>query len=137
VKILRRQQSLRWRATLKGLIVMDIKRTGCYIRRNGLVVPATVDEWAESFATDDRIVDETYIRGIRISTVFLGIDYNFSCVGLPILYETMVFGGTLDQRCERYCSETEAKIGHRRWVDRAKTELYGITKAICDNDRKV
>jgi hypothetical protein len=43
---------------------------------------------------------------IRISTVFLGIDHSFNG-GEPILFETMVFGGKLDQEMDR-CSTWEA-----------------------------
>lgn len=53
----------------------------------------------------------------KVSTVFLGLDHNFS--GLenpldyrPVLWETMIFGGPNDQEMWRYCSREEALKGH-------------------------
>ena len=39
-------------------------------------------------------------------------------MGRPILYETMVFGGVLDQECERYYTRAEAIKGHAAMVAR-------------------
>lgn len=64
-----------------------------------------------------RRVAETFVNGIRISTVFLGLDHQFGR-GEPILYETMVFGGPLDQESDRYHTRTEAERGHSQMVDR-------------------
>ena len=60
------------------------------------------------------------INGAKISTVFLGIDHQFGMGSPPILFETMVFGGELDQEQERYCTYREAEEGHKRWVAKAK-----------------
>lgn len=43
-------------------------------------------------------VAHTFIGDCYISTVFLGLDHNWSKTGPPVLWETMVFGGELDQR---------------------------------------
>jgi hypothetical protein len=59
------------------------------------------------------------VEGVRISTEFLGIDHNFGFIGSPpILWETMVFGGELDEKCRRYASLEEAKAGHAKMVER-------------------
>ncbi|MCW3120981.1 MAG: hypothetical protein JWQ38_473 [Flavipsychrobacter sp.] len=34
-----------------------------------------------------------------ISTVFLGVDYSFGKQKKPILFETMIFGGSRDVKC--------------------------------------
>lgn len=52
-------------------------------------------------------------REIAVSTVFLGINYNFSGEGPPILFETMIFGGKSDERQWRYSSWEEAERGHK------------------------
>lgn len=59
----------------------------------------------------------------RVSTVFLGLDHNFwrrpedDPLGYkPILWETMVFGGSLDGEQRRYTSREEALKGHRALV---------------------
>lgn len=48
----------------------------------------------------------------NVSTVFLGVDHDFSMNGPPILFETMVFGGEFDQEQERYATWDEAVVGH-------------------------
>lgn len=47
-----------------------------------------------------------------VSTVFLGCDHNWSGEGPPVLFETMVFGGPLDEEQVRYCTLAEARAGH-------------------------
>ena len=61
-------------------------------------------------------------RGVRVSTVFLGYNYNFHA-GPPIVFETMVFGGPGHIRCwqERYHTRQEALQGHARIV----AEVFG------------
>ncbi len=79
--------------------------------------------WAKWFETSDRTVGKTKIGESNISTVFLGLDHNYSGSGAPILWETMVFGGKLDQEQTR-CSGTRqmAENMHREMVERIKQE---------------
>lgn len=58
--------------------------------------------------------------GIRISTVFLGIDHRMGTGGPPVLWETLVTGGEHDEHIERYTSREAALAGHERWVAKAK-----------------
>lgn len=51
---------------------------------------------------------------VDVSTVFLGLDHSFGGKGTPILYETMVFGGRMDDYQERYHTRAEALVGHER-----------------------
>lgn len=66
-------------------------------------------KWSEWFETHslDRIVGKESIGEegelVEVSTVFLGINHNFTGKGAPILWETMVFGGEFDQYQDR-CS---------------------------------
>lgn len=64
-----------------------------------------------------RSVGYAVVEGSRISTVFLGIDHSY-LGGPPVLFETMVFGGELDQEQERYCTWDEAFAGHDVMVAR-------------------
>ena len=50
----------------------------------------------------------------NLSTVFLGIDHNFSINDIPILFESMIFGGgsSIDETQERYASWARAATGH-------------------------
>ena len=75
-------------------------------------------EWNKQLGSTDRRVGN-YIKGkVIVSTVFLGIDHNFSNQGKPILFETMVFGGEFDGEQERYCTWEEAEKGHKEMVEK-------------------
>lgn len=86
--------------------------------------PGGIVVWAQWFDKADRTVKETMIGGTRISTVFLGIDHNFSFDGDPILFETMVFGGELDQEQKRCCTWEEAEMMHEKMCDRVRKGLF-------------
>ena len=68
---------------------------------------------------ENRRVDETEVDGARVSTVFLVLDHSFD-EGVPVLFETMVFGGVLDMEQDRYCTWDEAVAGHAAMVKRVK-----------------
>jgi len=54
-----------------------------------------------------------YNCDITVSTVFLGLDHNFNNVHEePILFETMVFGGELNEEQWRWMTKEKAKAGH-------------------------
>lgn len=76
-----------------------------------------VIKWAMWYESANRYVGKTDLPdGSYVSTVFLGLDHNFS-IGLPILFETMVFGGKHDSYQERYSTWEEAELGHQRAVE--------------------
>lgn len=58
----------------------------------------------------------------EVSTVFIGLDYNFCVEGPPIVFETMIFHGPLAGEQERYSTWEEAEAGHKRWVRRVIDE---------------
>ena len=85
-----------------------------------VVVENDLIKWANWFENANRKVARTQItQDIRVSTVFLGLDHSFGD-GLPLLFETMVFGGSLDQKMERYSIWDEAEKGHKLWVEKVK-----------------
>ena len=89
--------------------------TDKYILINGQpVVEPDVIKWGRWFeaADDERIISKTIVNEARVSTVFLGIDHNFSTGGEPILWETMIFGGQHDGWQERYISREKAVERH-------------------------
>lgn len=62
---------------------------------------------------------------VMVSTVFLGLDHSFNFMDsghAPVLWETMVFGGPVDQEMDRYTSLEAAKAGHEVMVGRVKGE---------------
>lgn len=74
---------------------------------------ADLMEWARWFEKDNRRVADTKKKGIRVSTVFLGLNHRFG-PGEPLLFETMIFGGKHDQYQDRYCTWEEAEKGHKK-----------------------
>ncbi len=89
---------------------------GNYIEIDGEVLLVDdLTEWMDIFHASDHNVMKTNLPGIKISTVFLGIDHQYGR-GPPILYETMVFGGQHDEYTERYPTRKEATSGHERIV---------------------
>ena len=61
------------------------------------------------------------IGEVRVSTVFLGLDHSFG-VGPPLLFETMVFGGPLDEEQDRCSTWEAAEKMHELMCERVKYE---------------
>lgn len=77
-------------------------------------------EWAHAFELAARTVAVDMVGAVKVSTVFLGMDHAFGG-GKPLLFETMVFGGPLDQAQDRCSTWEEAEAQHAVWVERVKT----------------
>lgn len=67
-----------------------------------------------------RVAFDQVAPDCKVSTIFLGIDHGYDGRLAPILYETMVFGGPLDEETARYCTREEALAGHAAMVARVK-----------------
>ena len=92
------------------------------------IVPCeSILEWAMAFESKDQHVADERVWGLRVSTVFLGIDHNFRFNGSePVLFETMVFVGRTghDIEMRRYCTWDEAEAGHKEVVVNIKRHLW-------------
>lgn len=78
-------------------------------------------EWAKWMEIPNiRRVAETQVGCLWVSTVFLGLDHNYVRGGLPILFETMIFGLEDDEYQTRCGAWTEAEHHHRIAVQHAK-----------------
>jgi hypothetical protein len=94
-----------------------------YTLRGHKPVPcADVLEWGRWIESADRHVGSDYLGTIHVSTVFLGLNHQFGN-GRPMLFETMIFGGPLDQYTERYSTWDEAEAGHRRAVNMMRERM--------------
>lgn len=60
-------------------------------------------------------IDGQNVGQVRVSTIFLGLDHSFGN-GPPLLFETMIFGGPLDQEQERCSTWEEAEKQHERMI---------------------
>ena len=80
--------------------------------------------WAKTFGSTDRRVADEKAWGLRVSTVFLGIDHGSGFIdgSEPVLFETMVFVGRrgYDTEMRRYCTWDEAEAGHKEIVANIK-----------------
>ncbi len=83
-----------------------------YYDRDGRPI-TDVGEFARLFSdlTYKRILVDT-VDGADVSTVWLGINHNYTGEGPPLIFETMIFGGDHDQDCWRYATEEEARKKH-------------------------
>ncbi len=87
------------------------------------VVCSDILTWAKWFEANNknRHVADEKIGDVRVSTVFLGLDHSFGD-GPPLLFETMIFGGPLDQEQDRCTTWDEAERMHAVMVERVKHE---------------
>jgi hypothetical protein len=80
-----------------------------YILKDRKVVKVPVMEWSIWFNDiKNRRVALTHFPGGHVSTVFLGLR--------PVYFETMVFGGSLDEYQYRTTSYKQAKTVHARVI---------------------
>ncbi len=91
-----------------------------YILKNMKPVPCEdILEWGKWLERANRRVADVEIGGVRVSTVFLCLDHNFAAKGPPLLFETMVFGGKLDEKQVRYSTWEGAIAGHNEICEEA------------------
>lgn len=110
-----------------------------YYNMNGKAISS--EEWARVFHYD-RTVLATKFEAITFSTVWLGLDHNYSCKGPPLIFETMAFTESSEdrwnERCERYPSRQLAIIGHwsmvNEWLESDGKEDY---PTVVDNVRNI
>lgn len=99
----------------KGKYVLDAK--GNPVLETDLMV------WAAWLETGNRRVAATFARGHGVSTVFLGLDYNYDLAGPPVLWESMIFGGTLNNAGRRCAgSREQAEAMHADMVTIARQD---------------
>lgn len=85
------------------------------------VIEPDLFKWAHWMQDSERHVGDEEIGPYRISTVFLGLDHNFSNKGGPVFWETMVFkrgdGDGTDHYMDR-CggSREQAEAMHQRMI---------------------
>lgn len=109
--------------------------------------PIEMLDWAAKHEDYDyRTVAQHWVRGWMVSTVWLGLDHNFTRQGPPVIFETMIFApkdvtisredwgagddaaGTmadLDQYQDRYATEDAAQAGHDRALAAMVHQLGG------------
>lgn len=87
--------------------------------RGDAVAEPDLMKWGAWMETAERhLALDKLPNGAKVSTVFLGLDHSFD-EGVPILWETMIFGGQHDQEQWRYATRDEALKGHKKAVELA------------------
>ena len=76
--------------------------------------------WFEAHNADRQLARTELEDGIIVSTIFLGLDHSFGH-GEPQLYETMIFGGPLDETQDRYATRQAAVNGHEYYCGVARS----------------
>lgn len=97
---------------------------------NNFVTSSTAKEWSEWFEKKDRTVKKTTVGKYWISTVFIGLDMNYTNMGeyseSPIVFETMVFTDDEENKWNYYeerCSTwDQAIIQHDKIVKMIQDE---------------
>ena len=103
-----------------------------YFDKHG--VPITLGQWIGLFEDlDYRRVAFTDLGQVQISTVWLGIDHNFTRQGPPVIFETMLFGlfadlDLADRTQWRYRTLEEAQTGHERVVADVQKQIEQMLK---------
>jgi hypothetical protein len=77
--------------------------------------PMELEEWSLAFGFGNAL-DKTSVGDVTVSTIWLGIDHGFGRTERPLIFETMVFGGGLDDYQWRWSTVAEAQEGHNRVV---------------------
>jgi hypothetical protein len=63
---------------------------------------------------------------VLVSTVWIGIDMSYGNQASPVIFETMVFGGELEDAVWRYSTEEQACAGHDKAVAAARFAIEEI-----------
>jgi len=89
------------------------------------LIPATRDAWAAFFQSADRHVGDSVIDGIRVSTVFLGLNHGFERA--PEWFETMIFDKDGNSqgcmRCETWAQAEEQHLAFCAEVRRSRLRV--------------
>lgn len=92
-------------------------------RRNPIRA-GTLQDWIEYMEQPHRVAQDI-VKGIRISTVFVGLAGNL--LGLPRPFETVLIrDGEVLPEAQRYATWAAAQRGHEQWVAqvRSRREVF-------------
>ncbi|WP_063685502.1 hypothetical protein [Bradyrhizobium stylosanthis] len=110
----------------------------CYVLVNRVAAKVPLNDWASASAgrhstfkltgLDPWRVAETFVGSVHISTVFLGIDHRHFGDGPPLLFETMIFGGSLEGFQNRCSTWDEAEAMHAEALDQVRRGHLRVVK---------
>lgn len=121
---------------------METEGCGILDANGKVVLEPDLIKWAQWKEANDaacRVADTQFTHPdsgatIRVSTVFLGLDHGMHYDKNPLWFETMVFGGTLNERQWRYETWAQASEGHKSAVSEVKkAEVVPLLPVVSDS----
>ena len=104
--------------------------SGYYVLDGKIARKADFTEWARWYEKAKKRVDFTMVGDVSVSTVFLGFVHQYG-EGPPLIFETLVFGGRLDElfhlRSGR--SRTQGNGRARSIISKLRTLKWSILSA--------
>lgn len=116
-----------------------MKTTYAILDENEQTKFVTLEEWAKWMGNhrDDRVIGRARIDDYIVSTIFLGLDFDFADDGRPQYWETKIFDPPGDRKHssgrawdlgtsiyqERYSTAREAKQGHAKAIEWLRGKL--------------
>jgi hypothetical protein len=95
-----------------------------FILRDGEVIEepdySTWSAWYESSFKDVELIAEDDLGGSVVTTRFLSMAMSLAQNSPPMIFETVVRGGWMDNEKERFATLQEAMTGHKTWVRRVR-----------------
>ena len=76
--------------------------------------------WYEQHYRDVEVIARTELVHGVVATRFLAMNMTLATKSEPLVFETRVKGGWLDEKWERFATPDEAKVGHESWVARVR-----------------
>lgn len=97
-----------------------------YILKDKVPVAASEGVYLDRSKEENWVVKKTEIdKAVVVSTVFLGIDHSIFGGAAPLLFETMIFGGPLNEYLTRCATWEEAETMHEKACLRALMGVEG------------
>jgi len=90
-------------------------------------------QWLSSDPNRSVQLDEFTSAGVsvRVSTSFLmGVNHRWVENAEPLLFETLVFGGAMDQSQWRYSTWEQAEAGHQVVIEQLLREMPTLTRVV-------
>ena len=78
------------------------------------IVPCDVFTWVTWHQMTNHTISRDSVGEILVSTIFFGLNQRSQPNSPPLIFETMVFGGSFGEYRERYETYSEAEAGHQR-----------------------
>jgi len=101
-------------------------------------MPASILEWGKQSQGSQRYIAQDHLFGFFVSTVFLGLNHQYSPGKPPLWFETMIFdrwkgdyncvtghpNQFIDLYVDRYTTREEALLGHQEAIEWLKAQPF-------------